>query len=97
MAAVVDHVKAFATGGEDADGNFATACCKCNARKSSRAVEAYLSKNPGKPVRGKFGEPHHWDGLVSLFLVLAAREQALTSTEKAWERALRAFVASRPA
>jgi hypothetical protein len=40
------------------------------------------------PVKGRFGEPEHWDGLTSLFLVLARSDFPLTVGEKAWQKAL---------
>jgi hypothetical protein len=97
MGAVIDHVEAWATEGQHGESNFATACNKCNARKNSRQTAAYLREKPAKPVRGKFGEPKDWDGLVSLFLVLGAQEPMLTPSERAWERELKAYLATRPA
>ena len=42
-----------------------------------------------KPGKGKYGEPQHWDGLSSLFLMLAERDPpALTASERGWLRAL---------
>jgi hypothetical protein len=95
MAAVIDHVEPFATGGGDDEKNFATACCKCNARKSSRIAADYLSETPARRVRGRYGEPEHWDGLTSLFLVLAERDLTLTLSEKAWEREIKAYLRNR--
>jgi 5-methylcytosine-specific restriction endonuclease McrA len=91
LGAVIDHAEAYARGGEHSEGNFVTACNKCNARKNSRRADAYEREQPGKPVKGKFGEPRNWDGLVSLFLVLAD-DPGITATEKAWKRALLAYV-----
>ena len=44
------------------------------------------SKRPKhKPVKGKYGEPQHWDGFSTLFVVLAQRNPVgLTASEKAW-------------
>ena len=92
LGAVIDHVEAYSKGGDHSESNFVTACNKCNARKNSRRADEYERERPGKPVKGKFGEPKHWDGLASLFLVLAEDEHELTETEKAWKHALRAYV-----
>lgn len=92
MGAVIDHVEAFASGGDHGEPNFVTACNKCNARKNSRSAAAYERERPGKPVKGRFGEPQHWDGLTSLFLVLARSGIPLTPTEKAWRKALDAHL-----
>jgi hypothetical protein len=46
---------------------------KCNIRKSAAEKERYLKENPPRPVKGKYGEPKHWDGLAALFVVLRAR------------------------
>jgi len=94
MGAVIDHVEAYAAGGEHSERNFVTACNKCNARKNSRMAAEYLRERPGRAVKGLYGEPKHWDGLVSLFLVLAQQQAQLTPSERAWERALRNHVGS---
>lgn len=44
---------------------------KCNVRKSAGEMTGYLKENPPRRVKGKYGEPKYWDGLSSLFLVLA--------------------------
>ena len=45
----------------------------------------------GKPIKGKYGEPQHWDGVSSLFMVLADRQASgLTASERAWLQVLRA-------
>lgn len=42
-----------------------------------------------KPVKGKYGEPQHWDGLSGVFLMLAQRDPVgLTASEKGWLKAL---------
>lgn len=89
LGAVIDHVEAFAKGGAHAEGNFVVACNKCNTRKNSGRAEDYERKNPRKPVRGKYGEPQHWDGFASLFLVLAGLGVELMPAESQWERAIR--------
>jgi 5-methylcytosine-specific restriction endonuclease McrA len=70
LGACVDHVHAYARGGAHDPSNFATACGKCNTRKSAREKAEYLEANPPHRVRGKYGEPTRWDGLSSLFVVL---------------------------
>jgi len=60
LGAVIDHLEALSKGGEHGEANFMTACNKCNARKNSRLAKDYQNDKPGKPVKGKFGEPKHW-------------------------------------
>jgi hypothetical protein len=49
----------------------------------------YHKRHPPEPVKGKYGEPIHWDGLSVLFILLAQRdESSLTATEKEWLKAL---------
>lgn len=89
LAACVDHVEAFAKGGAHAIANFATACARCNARKSARTREAYLAANPPWKVKAKHGPPKHWDGLAAVFVTLAKEPGAsLTPIERAWLQAL---------
>lgn len=89
-AQAVEDVRA---GRVDADVPRETPACLArltwvNARKNSRRADKYARERPGKPVKGKFGEPKHWDGLSSLFLVLAGAVH-WTAAEKAWRQALR--------
>lgn len=94
LGACVDHVKPWSKGGEHDVSNFATACARCNARKSDRAADEYLSMNPPWVVKGRHGEPQHWDGLASLFVVLARQSRRpLTAVEKDWLHALEAHYA----
>jgi hypothetical protein len=84
LGAVIDHVEALARGGAHDESNFVVACNKCNTRKTDGGP-----KEPGKRVRGKYGEPNDWDGLASLFLVLADKGAELNPTEHRWAEALR--------
>jgi len=87
----MDHVQAFSIGGGSETDNLVTACNKCNGRKSAAPMEKWNGRPVEKPIRGKRGEPQYWDGLSSLFVMLARRNpSALTASEKSW---LRAFVA----
>jgi 5-methylcytosine-specific restriction endonuclease McrA len=90
LAAVVDHVKAFSRGGGHEEANFVTACNKCNARKSSVVVEDFQRAVPTRVVKGKYGEPAHWDGLSTLFVVLARGRADLAASERGWLDALTA-------
>jgi 5-methylcytosine-specific restriction endonuclease McrA len=90
MGAVIDHVEAHSGGGASVISNLATACNKCNARKSSSTAEAFSKRHPLIPVKGKYGDPQDWDGLSILFMVLTAKNPGnATSTERAWLRALK--------
>jgi HNH endonuclease len=70
LSAVIDHVQAFSSGGSGAAENLATACNKCNMRKSSADPSDWERKHL-KPIKARHGEPTAWDGLSSLFLFSA--------------------------
>jgi 5-methylcytosine-specific restriction endonuclease McrA len=96
MGAVIDHVGAHSRGGKDLADNFATACNKCNANKSNASQDEFSKTSPRHAVKGKYGEPQHWDGLSTLFVILVERAgETATSSEGEWLRALRG--SSRPA
>lgn len=89
LGAVIDHVEAFSTGGVDHIDNLATACNKCNGRKSAATLDQWGERPMDRPVKGKYGEPQNWDGLSSLFVMLAQHNLAmLTAGERGWLRAL---------
>ncbi len=88
--ATIDHVEAHSGGGASVISNLATACNKCNGRKSASSAEAFIKRRPRIPVKGKYGDPLDWDGLSTLFMVLIAKSpNTATSTERAWLRALK--------
>ena len=92
MAAVVDHVTAHVHGGPSSEGNLGTAHHSCNIRKSSAAGETYTTRNPRRQIKSQYGEPEHWDGFVSVFMVLARTyETRLTRTEKSWYQSFEKF------
>jgi hypothetical protein len=73
------------------DPNFVTSCYKCNMRKSAGSAEKFSSRLPLVPIKGKYGEPVHWDGLSALFILLAERSlQAAIWSEREWLIALKA-------
>jgi 5-methylcytosine-specific restriction endonuclease McrA len=87
--AVIDHVKPVSGGGLNSDENLATACNKCNGRKNSAPLDDWGKRLIRKPIKGKYGPPLHWDGLSSLFVMLATRNQiGLSASEKAWLKVL---------
>jgi 5-methylcytosine-specific restriction endonuclease McrA len=89
LGAVIDHVEAHSTGGSSDEANLATACCKCNGRKSSAPLDKWGKRPIRKPIKGKYGEPQHWDGLSALFIILAQRNlSGLTASEKDWLKVL---------
>jgi 5-methylcytosine-specific restriction endonuclease McrA len=91
LGAVIDHIEAFSAGGTDDIENLATACSKCNGRKNAATLDRWGERPMENPIKGKYGEPQHWDGLSSLFVVLADRQaSALTASERAWLQVLRA-------
>jgi hypothetical protein len=89
LGAVVDHVEAFSRNGACSEENLCTACSKCNVRKSSAPLDQWDRREKRSPIKGKYGEPQNWDGLSSLFVVLAQRNRAdLTKAEREWLAAL---------
>jgi hypothetical protein len=98
LACVIDHVDAYSRGGLHDGDNFAVACNKCNVKKSAKDKAAYLAENPPKPVKGKYGEPKHWDGMASVFIVLAANQpERLTTNERAWLKEMKLYFAKQSA
>ena len=98
LGASVDHVEAFASGGDHSEDNFAAICARCNARKSNKKREAYEAAAGLWKVKGKHGEPTHWDGLsCSIRSTSLEVSRGLTTTEKAWLRALQAHFAGQVA
>jgi hypothetical protein len=87
LAAVIDHIEMFSTGGLDVAENLATACNSCNMMRNSCDLKKWLLERPIKRIKGKYGEPETWDGFSSLFLHLAKRYE-LTQSEKEWQKAL---------
>lgn len=89
LGAVIDHVEAFSTGGADDVENLVTACNKCNGQKSAATAVKWGERRPRKFVKGKYGEPVHWDGLSNLFVLLARRNLTeLSMPEQQWLAAL---------
>jgi HNH endonuclease len=89
LGAVIDHIEAFSTGGADYIDNLATACNKCNGRKSAATLDHWGERAMDRPIKGKYGEPQKWDGMSALFVMLAQRNHAaLTAGERDWLRAL---------
>lgn len=98
MGAVIDHVEAHSAAGPSILSNLVTACNKCNAYKSASTADVFSMRLPLRPVKGKYGEPEHWDGLSTLFLLLLARNPgSATSSERAWLRALKGAPTRPPA
>ena len=93
LGAALDHVETFSAGGACSPDNLRTACWKCNVRKSSDSLAKWDQREKRKPVKGKYGEPQHWDGLTSVFVMLAARRSdELTSGERQWLKVLKPSV-----
>lgn len=89
LGAVLDHINPFASGGACAENNLVAACSRCNMRKSDNPVELWANREKRKPVKGKYGDPQAWDGLSSIYLMLAERHcENLTGDERAWLAAL---------
>jgi len=94
LAACIDHIQPITDGGAHDRSNFTTCCNRCNARKSARPAIDFLEESQPWKVKGKYGEPEDWDGLASLFVVLARKTQRpLIRTEKDWLRAIEEYYA----
>jgi len=92
LAAEIDHVEAFSSGGAHAEANFATICVKCKSRKGARTREQHLTIDAPRLVKGKYGEPTAWDGLASTYVMLARESiRALSVTEKGWLQAFESW------
>ena len=93
LGCVIDHEIAYSRGGPHMSDNFAVACNKCNVYKSSAEKTAYLTEHPLRSIKGRYGEPTKWDGLSSLFVVLARQNpENLSASELVWLRALEDYV-----
>lgn len=82
MGAVIDHVAPHRGGGKSDSDNLVTACCKCNALKSAQKREEFERKLQRHRVKGKYGEPAHWDGLSALFVVLIEDNRDIASASE---------------
>ena len=89
LGAVIDHVEAHSRDGSSQEPNLATACGKCNGRKSAASLIEWAKRPQRKRINGKYGEPQHWDGLSALFIILAQRDPSvLTASERDWLKVL---------
>jgi len=94
LGAAVDQVVAFSKDGAHIEENFSTSCNKCNIRKNVATVADFASRHPKRSVKGKYGEPEHWDGLSTLFVLLATQHpEQLSDGERGWLRVLGAVAA----
>ena len=93
QGAVIDHVQAHSDGGKSDEQNLVAACNKCNALKSNAKVQVFQASQHRHTVKGKYGEPEHWDGLSTLFMILIEGNLRMaTSTERDWLGALKGNV-----
>jgi 5-methylcytosine-specific restriction endonuclease McrA len=97
LGAAIDHIEAFSTGGACSRENLRTSCWKCNVRKSDASVAKWEERSKRSAIKGKYGEPKDWDGLASVFTMLAERNPArLTSGEREWLKAIKASYSQSP-
>ena len=90
LGAVIDHIEPYSRGGASDEQNFVTSCNKCNMRKNVSLPQEYAVKSPLHKVRGKYGEPQHWDGLSTLFMLLIEQSTGpISPSEREWRDALR--------
>jgi hypothetical protein len=88
LGAVIDHVNAYVRHGAHNDTNWVTACNKCNTRKGADLVDRFAKRVNSHKVKGG-GDPVHWDGLSSVFIVLA-EQGAKNAGDGGWLAALKA-------
>lgn len=87
LGAEIDHIDGNKANNDPK--NLATSCHKCNIEKGAAKPEEWNKRHKKKPIKSKYGEPKYWDGLSSLFVMLAQRHPAeVTTDEKGWLRAL---------
>jgi 5-methylcytosine-specific restriction endonuclease McrA len=90
LGAVIDHEKAATSREIVTERELVTSCNKCNIRKSDRPAEVWDERFKYRPVKSKYGSPKNWDGLTSLFVVLADRHNELiSSADRTWIRLLK--------
>lgn len=95
LGVIIDHRLAHSKNGRDTEDNLVTACNKCNLRKSDKEAQTFVKEQSFKFVQGRYGEPEKWDGLVSLFIVLAEKyPNELTESEKRWLKSLQDYLSS---
>ncbi len=97
LGAAINHFGASSIG--DALSNLCTSCSKCNARwPPSIPVDKWERRNTSRPIKEKCVDPKDWDGLASVFVMLADRNPSrLTVNEREWLKALRPTRATGPA
>jgi hypothetical protein len=89
LAAAVNQFGAPSIGSAVSKENLCTSCSQCNSRKPSPA-DKWERPSSGKSSKGKCVDPQDWDGLASVFVMLADRNPArLTVDETEWLKALR--------
>ena len=65
-------------------------CYKLPSGPAIFRAHEHLQRNPLRKVKGKYGEPAHWDGLASVFVALVDENPAIASTtERQWAAAFR--------
>jgi hypothetical protein len=95
LGVIIDHRLAHSKNGRDTKENLVTSCNKCNLQKSDKEVQKLVVEQSFKFVKGRYGEPKNWDGLVSLFIVLAEKySSGLTESEKQWLKSLQNYRSS---
>src|SRR5262249_1418013 len=53
LGAVIDHVEAHSRGGTVEEGNFVTACNKCNMRKNDALATDFSARSPLHQIKDK--------------------------------------------
>lgn len=95
LGVVIDHFQPHSKSKDNREDNLKTACNKCNSRKSDKEYREFVSRELIRHVNGKYGEPQYWDGLSSVFVLLAEKYlNLLTLSERQWLKAFRVFLTS---
>jgi 5-methylcytosine-specific restriction endonuclease McrA len=86
----IDHVQAHRGGGSDEESNLVTICHKCNLRKRDLHATEFTRRFPRRLIKGKHGEPEHWDGLSAIFVILLERFPSVGSAaDRDWLKYLK--------
>jgi len=82
LTASCDHKTPLARGGTNDKSNLATACYRCNARKSNWTAKEFGQRRKSKPNS-------KWDGLTELFVQLVEQNKIENTDLRGWYRVIK--------
>ena len=83
-------MQAHRGGGSDDESNLVTTCHKCNIRKGDSHATEFTQRSPRRLIKGKYGEPEHWDGLSTMFVILLERfPNVASAADRDWLKYLK--------